>query len=159
MALGLNKQLDLQTWVLQTLRRTAYEGGWYDKRREYQVRFIGAALVLAAVTAALVAYVLRRVLRRVLIAITGMITLVVFVVVRAASFHYVDKFLQLGGSIGINVLLELSGIGLIIVSVLVWQRAERLQIDESSAAARRVEEQPDPPSAQPPAVPARSTAL
>jgi hypothetical protein len=137
LALGVNKQLDLQTWLLQTVRRKAYEGGWYDNRRTYQVEFIGAALVLATLTAGLLAYLLRRVLRRVLIAVSGLVTLTVFVVIRAASFHYVDKFLQLGGRIRINVILELSGIALIIVSVLVWRRSERAQINASCAAARR----------------------
>ena len=68
--------------------------------------------------------------RRVSPAIAGISMLVVFVIVRAASFHYVDKVLALGGSVRINHLLELTGIGMIVVAALVWRHTEGGRIDE-----------------------------
>ncbi|MCU1501014.1 MAG: hypothetical protein JWM12_368 [Ilumatobacteraceae bacterium] len=137
LALGLNKQLDLQTWMLQTLRRKAYEGGWYDDRRTYQTDFIGAVLVLGSAVTCLLAYSLRHVLGRVLLTVAGMSTLVLFVVVRAASFHYVDRVLALGGRVRINVILELGGIVLVVVSTLIWQGTERALLEAAHARAQR----------------------
>jgi hypothetical protein len=92
-------------------------------------------VVLGTLATGLLAYVLRRVLRRVVFAVAGLATLVVFVVIRAASIQHVDKFLQLGGRVGINVILELSGISLVILSVLVWHRSE---VTSAEARCRRI---------------------
>jgi predicted histidine transporter YuiF (NhaC family) len=140
LSLGINKQLDLQTWFLQTMRRRAYEGGWYADRRSYQTAGIVAAMILTPIAAGIVVFLLRRVVRRMAFTIAGLCTLVLFVVIRAISFHYVDKLLELGGRIGVNVILELSGIGLIIVSVLWWQHTERarlVRVQEQAMQRRR----------------------
>jgi hypothetical protein len=123
--LGLNKQLDLQTLLIQTVRERAYEHGWYNDRRRYQVDFIliiSAAAVFFGIGLSLR---LRRVLRRVIVAVAGLGMLVVFVLIRASSFHYVDRALSLGGRFRVNALIELSGIGLIIGAALQWQVAEQ----------------------------------
>ena len=39
-ALGVNKQLDLQTLFTQLARDLAMAQGWYEERRRYQVAFI-----------------------------------------------------------------------------------------------------------------------
>jgi hypothetical protein len=122
--LGLNKQLDVQTWLIQTVRDRAYAHGWYNDRRRYQVDFIlviSAAAVLVGIALSLR---LRRVLRRVIVAIAGLGMLVVFVLIRASSFHYVDRALSMGGRFRVNAILELSGIGLIIGAAIQWQVAE-----------------------------------
>lgn len=128
-ALGINKQLDLQTLAIQTVRDRAYAHGWYGRRREYQVAFILAVILVGVIGTTLAVVWLRRVFRRVWLAIAGISMLVVFVIVRAASFHYVDKVLALGGSVRINHLLELSGIGMIAVAALVWQHSEGERIE------------------------------
>src|SRR3712207_4883602 len=38
--LGINKQLDLQTWFIQVMRDLAKEQGWYEARRQYQIEFV-----------------------------------------------------------------------------------------------------------------------
>jgi hypothetical protein len=48
LALGLNKQLDLQTAFTEVMRGLAREEGWYEARHQYQFAFIGALVVLAA---------------------------------------------------------------------------------------------------------------
>ncbi len=92
--LGLNKQLDLQTWFTQTGRDLALENGWYERRRLVQGIFI-AWLVLVG-----------------------------FVIVRATSFHHIDRMrgISLEG-LRVNALLELTGIGLIALAALARLRA------------------------------------
>jgi predicted histidine transporter YuiF (NhaC family) len=133
--LGINKQLDLQTWFLQTMRRKAFEGGWYGERRRYQADFIGVTLLVATMAAAVLAYVLRRVLRRIVVTIVGLAMLVLFVTIRAISFHYVDYVLRMGGRLGVNVTLELAGILLIAASALVWLRGDRRYLQRAEARA------------------------
>jgi hypothetical protein len=128
MLLGINKQLDLQTLLIQKVRRQAYIHGWYFERRKYQLDFIAAISIIGLFATVGVAFWLRRVFSRVYFAISGIATLVLFVVIRAASFHYVDKALSLGGEVRVNVVIELSGIGLIIAAVLQWQHVEKREL-------------------------------
>ena len=134
--LGLNKQLDLQTLLIQTVRDRAYEQGWYNDRRKYQVDFILVMTAAAVIFGIGMSLRLRRVLRRVFVAIAGMGMLVLFVLVRASSFHYVDRALSLGGRYRLSAIIELSGIALIIGAALHWQVDEqrRVEHDVSSAA-------------------------
>ncbi|MGZ4767740.1 MAG: hypothetical protein ACXVLX_03740 [Ilumatobacteraceae bacterium] len=133
--LGINKQLDLQTLLIQKVRKQAYVHGWYSQRRRYQVDFIATMLVVGLFATIGLAFWLRRVLRRVALAIAGIGMLVLFVVIRAASFHYVDKVLSLGGRVRVNWILELSGIGLIIVAALQWQYIDRRLLEPQPSAA------------------------
>jgi hypothetical protein len=119
--LGINKQLDLQSWFTEFGRQVAIENGWYRQRREVQFQFIMAlGLMAIAVFIGLgrLWYVNRQ--RRpssrlaLGLAVLGLGFLVCFILVRAASFHHVDHLLrwQLGG-LTMNGFLELLGIGLI----------------------------------------------
>ncbi len=110
--LGINKQLDLQSWFTQVMRDLAKEHGWYEARRQYQFAFVvalGAVGLLATVTAALVLW---RVLPRIGIALLGLAILVTFVVMRAASFHHIDALLH-SGPLALNWWAEFGGIALI----------------------------------------------
>lgn len=123
--IGINKQLDLQTVLIQKVRERAYVDGWYGDRRRYQFDFI-VAMSLAALCAGIGLSVwLRRILARMALALAGLGMLVLFVLIRAASFHYVDKVLALGDGLRLNAIIELSGIALIIGAALQWQIAER----------------------------------
>jgi threonine/homoserine/homoserine lactone efflux protein len=109
--LGINKQLDLQTWVTELARDLAIRQGWYGARRPVQVAFIATVLVLGLVSLALVIWALRSSWRAHLLGIAGLTLLVVFVVVRAASFHKIDELLsRVPGWV-----FELSGIGCLIL--------------------------------------------
>lgn len=142
-ALGINKQLDLQTLFVQTVRDRAFAGGWYDDRRGYQEDFIVVVLALGMIATILLAVSLRHVIRRVVLAVVGMGLLVSFVVIRASSFHYVDAVLALG-TIRLNWIIELAGIGLMIASALHWRWAERNQIAAAiqAATARTTRDEP-----------------
>jgi hypothetical protein len=111
-ALGINKQLDLQSLFTEVLRDAAGEQGWYDSRRQYQFAFVVAIGCGGVLGVGAVAWVLRRVLDRVWMAVLGLGWLTSFVVIRAASFHHVETFLRSMTHAG-NVAFELSGITMV----------------------------------------------
>jgi hypothetical protein len=111
-ALGVNKQLDLQSLFTQTLRDAAHMQGWYDDRRRYQFRFVLAIAGAAVAGVGTMGWVLRPVLARVWIGILGLGWITGFVIIRAASFHHVDTFLRSISHAG-NVAFELSGIAMV----------------------------------------------
>lgn len=123
--LGVNKQLDLQTWFTSTARRMAREQGWYEVRRTYQAAFIGGLSAIGLLTLAVFGWISRAALRRRFLALLGGLFLVVFVVIRAASFHHVDHMLGLRfGALRWNGILELGGISCVgIAAVWSWRGA------------------------------------
>jgi hypothetical protein len=136
-ALGFNKQLDLQTLLTVVARRWALRGGWYERRRTVQVEFIETLAVcgVAALTAG--AWLMRRHLREIGLAGFGAIFIVVFVLVRAASFHHVDSFLHAGpGGLRMNWILELGGIALIGVGALRFLGLQRRRSSARGAGPR-----------------------
>jgi hypothetical protein len=87
--LGINKQLNLQTLLIVLGRRAAFAGGWYDQRRLAQMVFT-LVLALAGVAAL---WFLKARFRRFFagnrIAFAGVLVLLVFVLIRAASINHV----------------------------------------------------------------------
>jgi hypothetical protein len=117
LALGLNKQLDLQTWFTEVLRDLARAQGWWEARRPFQVAFIALIGLCGTGVTVVLALAMRQVLHRVVGALFGLGALVTFVIVRAASFHHVDVLLG-RGRVRLNWVLELGGIALIAISAL-----------------------------------------
>ncbi len=116
-ALGINKQLDLQTFVTQVGRDLLRESGLYQDRRGLQVVFISAVALTCLIGLFGFSWAARRRLRTRWPAVAGMIFILGFVTIRAASFHHIDAFL--GGRIGgmkWNWILELGGISAVAVS-------------------------------------------
>ena len=110
LALGLNKQLDLQRDVGRAVRAAAWEGGWYAQRRTFQLLFIQAIALGGLAFAAALLLVYRHAPWPHWLAILGAVGLVAYVVVRAASFHYVDVLLiQHVGTLRLSTALELVG--------------------------------------------------
>jgi hypothetical protein len=125
--LGINKQLDLQTWFTQTGRDIALAQGWYQHRRLVQAIFI-AWLVLAGLAAQFwLVDLLRHLDKYARRAVTGLVLLTVFVIVRATSFHHVDQMLGFTiENIQVNAILELGGIGLIALAAgFRWRATHR----------------------------------
>jgi len=126
LALAINKQLDLQTFVTAVARCHAQLSGWYEQRREVQRLFIfavagGSVLGLVFLTVAL-----RRLIGRVWLALVGLGFVCAFVAIRAASFHRFDTLI--GTTISgfrMNWLLELPGPILVILVALRRVRAAR----------------------------------
>jgi hypothetical protein len=112
--LAINKQLDLQTLFTDFGRFEARAHGWYAKRHDYQVAFIVGVAVLGIVAIAAMLGRARRASGPVRGAIVGLGLLLLFVLVRASSFHKVDWLISrdLGG-FRANHLMELGGIAVV----------------------------------------------
>ena len=115
--LGINKQLDIQSLFTEIGRYVARKQGWYQQRRSVQLLFVvifgGISLGLIGV----VWWVLHREWKNYLFPFTGLVLLVTFIVIRAASFHHVDRFLRWGPSgIRMNWILELGGIAVVFLA-------------------------------------------
>lgn len=114
-ALGVNKQLDLQTLFTEIGRSMAFEGGWYESRRVVQAIFIAMVLGFGALGVALLWWLTRGQLRDFRLTLFGFAVLVSFVVVRASSFHHVDVIIGMDiAGVRINWMLELGGLALVI---------------------------------------------
>ena len=108
--LGINKELDLQSALAELGRVLALQEGWMQ-RQTVQLYFIAAVAFLCgwAVIALIVGA--RRASCPTWLALLGTIIVIGFVVIRAASFHHIDRFI---GSTVLgfrwNWLLEMGGI-------------------------------------------------
>jgi hypothetical protein len=124
MLLGVNKQLDLQTWFTLSLKSLAREEGWYEQRQVFQVLFIGTMAILGVVGLGILCILVRKSLRQTLLALVGAVFLTCFVVIRAASFHHVDQMIGLRiGGLKLNWVLELGGI--ICIGYAAWKNWKR----------------------------------
>ena len=110
LCLGINKQLDLQTWFTIVGKSIAKDTGWYEQRRIVQACFIALIGVAGVVVAAVGLWWTRQLSRASRLAFAGTVFLGAFIVIRAASFHHVDQMLgfRLAG-LRLNVLLEFGG--------------------------------------------------
>src|SRR3954464_879864 len=114
-ALGFNKQLDIQSDITQLGRDMAVSEGWYQNRRIVQSIFV-VCFGLAAVTAVLAGlWFMRDLWRRYRMAFVGIVYLCTFVIIRAASFHHIDTLLYHveGVQYLVNTTLELGGIAIV----------------------------------------------
>lgn len=124
LALGANKQLDLQSLLTMVARCHAQLSGWYDVRRLVQEAFIYLIAAGGVVALGLIALLLRGILGRIWPALLGLGFVCLFVVVRAASFHNVDVLLgSTAAGIKLNWLLELPGPTLVALVALRRRKA------------------------------------
>lgn len=133
--LGMNKQLDLQSWLTEAGRKIARWQGWYDRRQEIQVVVVVImALAAGAVLTALLVLT-RSLLPRQSVALVGMVALGVFAVVQAASFHHVDAlFAERWGGVQLRWVLEVCGICLIGMCAVLNSRWVR-RVDQGQSVA------------------------
>lgn len=112
MLLSVNKQLDIQTLMTELAREWAKADGWYSQRRYYQKLFLlGLACLLAMVLSA-AAHIVRQRPLPLRAALLGLTLTCSFVLMRAASFHHIDRWLgQSVSGLRWNWMLELGGIG------------------------------------------------
>lgn len=133
--LGVNKQLDLQTWLGETGRDIARAQGWYEARRGVQAVFVvllcgGAATLLVAARRYWGAHWAEY--RWVF---GGLLLVAVFVVIRAASFHHTDELI--GFSLGTTTAgraLEVAGVVLIAWACMRWHGRQREPRDQRDRA-------------------------
>jgi hypothetical protein len=117
--LGINKQLDLQTWFTEVGRDISKSGGWYENRRMVQFYFIAGLAVLGLSAAIGFYFLTRKSLKKNWLPLLGLSFVVVFVIIRAASFHHMDQLLgkKLAG-LKLNWILELTGLVMILVGAI-----------------------------------------
>ena len=109
--LGINKQLDLQTLLTEQMREIARRRDWLAYRDQLKQWFILTLTLVGITVLTSMVWVTRRAVKRTWLAIAGATFLVVFILVRASSFHHVDRWLGLPvGAANLNVVLELGGI-------------------------------------------------
>ncbi len=115
--LGLNKQMDLQTYITATGRCMSRAEGWYKQRREFQMLLAFAALAGGSVLMLVVLYGFRSVLRRCFLAILGAGLSSVYVALRLISMHHVDTILRMHVfAVKVHALLEIAGIVLVLLN-------------------------------------------
>jgi hypothetical protein len=92
---GINKQLDVQADLTWAAKVAAHRGGWYELRRGVQ----GLFLLLIAIGGTGFAIFLWRWLREASssakVGAIGLVILLAFIVIRAASFHHVDHWVTI----------------------------------------------------------------
>lgn len=119
-ALGINKQLDLQTLMTDVARLIAHKQGWYEERRIIQLVFVIAIAGISGASLLILIWSLRSLLRYYWLLLFGSAALGRFVIVRAASFYGVSlpEVSQIFGGLRINWLLELLALCIIILAAL-----------------------------------------
>ena len=125
--LCISKPLDLLSLFTQIARVVFIDLGLYEERRHYQTLFILGILFTGISLIAWLIYVYYLVIKNQLLALIGLVFLIIFVLIRAASFHHVDQLI--GTSIlgvKLNWVFELTGIVLIFINgITLWRRGER----------------------------------
>ena len=123
--LGINKQLDLQSAFTEIGRMAADQQGWYEDRRQVQMAFIAGIAIMGLTVLAATLNLIWGAPSSTYWALLGSTGLLIFVVVRAASFHHIDEMLgnDLSG-LRINWLLEMGMLLVIIASA--WRRRGHL---------------------------------
>ena len=109
--LGVNKQLDLQTAFTFMAKDFAKATGWYEDRRMVQGLFVAGMALGGLAGMGGLYWFYKDEWRRLWPALIGLSFLLTFIVIRAASFHHMDQFLNLrAAGLKMNWLLELGGI-------------------------------------------------
>lgn len=126
-ALGINKQLDLQGLLVAVGRSLAERQGWYEERRRVQLLFILAMLLLAASGLVASLWVARRRLNEYGWLLAGTVGIMAFIVVRAVSFHHFQEFFAFPiGGVKAHRLLELAAIS--VLAIAAFKRLHDLKI-------------------------------
>jgi hypothetical protein len=121
--LGINKQLDLQTDLTFFAKTAAISEGWYGERRDAQGAFI-LLIALAAVGCGFGLWAwLRASATSVKAAATGLVILLAFIIIRAASFHHIDYWVTISiAGLRSGWWLELLGIAIVATAAAIYRK-------------------------------------
>ncbi|MCX7590640.1 MAG: hypothetical protein N2255_03325 [Kiritimatiellae bacterium] len=117
--LAVNKELDLQSALTALGRAIARKHGWYPYRRTVQAWFIAGFSGLVAAFLLAVSYRLGRFWQKERVLLIAISLIAFFIIVRAASFHHVDRLLRihlLGAKLA--AVIELAAVGLFLLAAL-----------------------------------------
>ena len=122
LGLGINKQLDLQTALTEAGRVVAHLQGWYEERQAVQVAFVVVVAVTCLVMAISLLFWMRHAPAPTWLALIGTSLVLGFVLIRAASFHHIDRFIgQRILGLRWNWIIEVGGISLVLLASQ-WRR-------------------------------------
>ena len=132
--LGVNKQLDLQSWMTQVGKELVRSDGW--SKSVIQGGFIAVVLATVVIAVGLLFWLAWGRLRRLGVALVGVLFLLCFVTLRASSVHPVDRLLgTYVWGVKMNWVLELSGIACVGLGAwLQLRRGGRDQRDQPNTA-------------------------
>ncbi len=112
--LGINKQLDLHTLLTAIGKYYAHQEGWYQQRREIQFYVIVGLIIFLISMLIVFLKKMRGILIANMFAIIGLAILLIFIIIRATSFHHIDFIMDIYiFNIKLYMLLELLGISAI----------------------------------------------
>ena len=115
LALGINKQLDLQSALTEAGRVLAHYQGWFEQRQLVQLAFIALVAIICLTAAITLLLWTRSAPIQTRVALMGTTMVLGFVLIRAAAFHHVDQFIgQRILGLRWNWVLEMSGISLVL---------------------------------------------
>lgn len=127
--LGINKQLDFQTLLTLTARKIAIAQGWYENRRPVQLLFVFLVGLAAFGGFVFMWRLVREQSGELWLSLLGLVLLLAFVIVRAASFHHVDALISFRvAGIRMNWVLELGAIGMIALGTRRKQETKALNL-------------------------------
>jgi hypothetical protein len=122
--LGINKQLDLQTAVMEAGRLLAHYQGWYEQRQLAQLAFIALIAVMCLISAITLLIWVWDAPISTWLALIGTTLVIGYVLIRAASFQHVNRFIFIGRKIfdfRWNWILEMGGIVLVLLAIA-WRQ-------------------------------------
>jgi hypothetical protein len=136
LALGVNKQFDLITAVTVFGRTIAYLDGWYNRRQPVQVALIALLAMSCALVATMLLIWMRRAPIATWLALIGATFTLTFVLIRAVSYHYVDRFL-FERILGLrwNWVIEMGGISVVLLASK-WRQVGHLKSISASRLRR-----------------------
>jgi len=124
--LGVNKQLDLQSLLTAIGKYYAHRDGWYEDRRFFQISGIIGIISTLLIGVSVFSYKMRAILKTNSLAIAGLCFLLLFVAIRATSFHHMDIVINTAVfGVRMNWVLELFGIFLVAISAVSLLNKER----------------------------------
>jgi len=119
LALGINKQLDLQMWLFITGKHLATAQRWYEYRRTVEAFFAMAGAAVSVSFLFLLGWYAKGAMRRHALALTGMALIVCFILLRAGSLLRIGMVLHWQvGLARMNWAVELAGLACVGVSAL-----------------------------------------
>lgn len=127
LVLGINKQLDLQSALTQVGRILSLSQGWYAQRQAVQVAFIILVAMLCVIAVIILVIWAHNAPVSTWVALIGTVLVFGFVLIRASSFHHMDRFIG-DRVLGFrwNWILEMGGISLVLIASA-WRRKRKAE--------------------------------
>ncbi len=136
LALGINKQLDIQTLLTRVAGSILYHNGLHEHKRVIQQGFIAGVTIFGIATLVALFIYFKQVAKQHRYAIIGICGLALFVVIRAASFNNVQLFFGSEYlSEHFNWVFELGGIALIWLNARYLLKLRQWRLLEKSQAS------------------------